>query len=276
MAKDLPYFKFYSSEWNDGDITLEDMKTQGVFINICSYYWSRECRITLDAVERRFKDHKNIITNLRRENLIKTYSEPNGNLTKTYLQIRFLDEQWQGKDRRSTTSRTNGAKGGRPAKPNKPNLTQLIEEESIEENSIEEKRREEESISKDSPSSEINQDETKHVEPLYHEYFEIFQGIKPFNIVPIRSEAISLFREAAQSVPEQQILESAKNYKQHCYHAEQPIDYRKSVKNFLSEKQYKIDWLMQHKINKRGDSPPELWDLWLARNNKYPNFEWST
>ena len=45
MAKDLPYFKFFCSEWNDGDITLEDFKTQGLFINICSYYWSNECEL---------------------------------------------------------------------------------------------------------------------------------------------------------------------------------------------------------------------------------------
>ena len=33
MAKDLPYFKFFCSEWNDGDITLEDFNLQGLFIN---------------------------------------------------------------------------------------------------------------------------------------------------------------------------------------------------------------------------------------------------
>lgn len=126
------------------------------------------------------------------------------------------------------------------------------------------------------PSSEIDMDKIKHVEPLYHHYFKLFEDIKPYNIVPIRSEVISLFKEAAQGVPEVQILEAAANYKMHLKHSEQPVEYRKSVKTFLSEKQYKIDWLMQHKINKRGDSPKELWDLWLARNLKHPTFEWST
>ena len=56
MAKDLPYFKFYSSEWNDGDITLEDYHTQGAFINICSYYWSRECSLEKVKLYKRFRD----------------------------------------------------------------------------------------------------------------------------------------------------------------------------------------------------------------------------
>ena len=47
MAKDLPYFKFFCSEWNDGDITLESYKIQGLFINVCSYYWSNECDLSL-------------------------------------------------------------------------------------------------------------------------------------------------------------------------------------------------------------------------------------
>ena len=129
---------------------------------------------------------------------------------------------------------------------------------------------------KDQINSEVDISKTKHVEPMYHHYFKLFQDIKPYNIVPIRSEVISLFREAAQEVPEVQILEAAANYKLHLNHADQPVDFRKSVKTFLSEKQYKIDWLMQHKINKRGDSPKELFDLWIARNQKYPDFKWST
>ena len=55
MAKDLPYFKFFCSEWSDGDITLEDFETQGLFINICAYYWSNECIVSLDKVNKKFK-----------------------------------------------------------------------------------------------------------------------------------------------------------------------------------------------------------------------------
>ena len=140
----------------------------------------------------------------------------------------------------------------------------------------EDKDKEQEEI-KEGLNSEVDIKGTKKIDSeMYHHYFKLFQDIKPYNQARNHSEVISLFREAAQDVPEVQILEAAANYKQHCYHAEQPVDFRKSVKTFLSEKQYKIDWLMQHKINKRGDSPKELWDLWLARNLKHPTFEWST
>ena len=114
MATKLPYFKFYSSEWNDGDITLLDMDTQGVFINVCSWYWSRECTITMDKLRRKFKAYDSAIEELISENLII-------NLNDGFAKIRFLDNQWSTNDRRSTTSRVNGSKGGRPKKPNKPN-----------------------------------------------------------------------------------------------------------------------------------------------------------
>ena len=64
MAKDLPYFKFFCSEWNDGDITLEDYETQGLFINICSYYWSNECDITFTKLKKKFKGYENLIDEL--------------------------------------------------------------------------------------------------------------------------------------------------------------------------------------------------------------------
>ena len=70
MAKDLPYFKFFCSEWNDGDITLEDYKTQGLFINICSYYWSNECEITFTKLKKKFRGNEDLINELLKSGLI--------------------------------------------------------------------------------------------------------------------------------------------------------------------------------------------------------------
>lgn len=151
MAKTHPYFKFYCSEWNDGDITLEDFETQGVFIGLCSLYWSRECNLTKKTVDKKFKNNlKNILT-LQEEEIIKI-------LGSGLVKISFLDEQWHGKDRRSSTSKTNGSLGGRPKKPNnlnkpnsepnsepngnltKPNIDKRIEEKSIEDKKTKEKK----------------------------------------------------------------------------------------------------------------------------------------
>ena len=45
MAKELPYFRFYPSEWLEGDITLEKLNCQGLFIQVCAYYWKKDCKI---------------------------------------------------------------------------------------------------------------------------------------------------------------------------------------------------------------------------------------
>jgi len=86
MAKELPYFKFFVSEWNDGDITLEDLKTQGLYINICSYYWSNDCEVTLEKLQKKFKTNRKQIENLVKAKIIKLDSEKN-------VLINFLIEQ---------------------------------------------------------------------------------------------------------------------------------------------------------------------------------------
>jgi hypothetical protein len=101
MAKDLPYFKFFCSEWNDGDITLEDMNIQGVFINVCSYYWSNECDLRMTKLRKRFKGFKTEIDTLLKEELIR---EDDG-----FVYVNFLDEQ---KDERLERSKVR-SKGGK-------------------------------------------------------------------------------------------------------------------------------------------------------------------
>jgi len=97
MAKDLPYFKFFCSEWNDGDITLEDYKTQGLFINICSYYWSNECDMTFTKLKKKFRGHEDLIKDLLKAGLIKECVGDN-------VSISFLDEQQEERDVQSKKS----------------------------------------------------------------------------------------------------------------------------------------------------------------------------
>ena len=86
MAKDLPYFKFFVSEWNDGDITLEDFETQGLFINICAYYWSNECEIKLSKTKKKFRNvSEDSFQNLIDSEVIKVEDD--------IITINFLDEQ---------------------------------------------------------------------------------------------------------------------------------------------------------------------------------------
>lgn len=41
MAKELPYFKFEPSEWDNGNIQMCSRESKGLFIDLCSIYWSR-------------------------------------------------------------------------------------------------------------------------------------------------------------------------------------------------------------------------------------------
>lgn len=41
MAKELPYFKFEPNQWENGNIQILSREDKGLFIDICSIYWSR-------------------------------------------------------------------------------------------------------------------------------------------------------------------------------------------------------------------------------------------
>lgn len=93
MAKELPYFKFFCSEWNDGDITLESFHLQGVFINVCSYYWSNECDLKKDKLLKRFRGLEDELSELKKLGIIKEKSN--------HVFINFLDEQWKERLKKS-------------------------------------------------------------------------------------------------------------------------------------------------------------------------------
>lgn len=41
MAKELPYFKFEPSEWENGSIQMCSRELKGLFIDVCAMYWAR-------------------------------------------------------------------------------------------------------------------------------------------------------------------------------------------------------------------------------------------
>lgn len=139
MAKEIPYFKFYIGDWSNGDITLESFELQGVFINVCAYYWSKDCSVSLENVKKKFRSVSDSIDDLIKCNCIKKVGEN--------ISISFLNEQMESKEVQKAINRNNGSKGGRPPKekteekPNRlflqnPNITNI--KKSKEEKSIEE------------------------------------------------------------------------------------------------------------------------------------------
>lgn len=41
MAKELPYYKFEPNEWENGNIQMCTHEEKGIFVDLCSMYWSR-------------------------------------------------------------------------------------------------------------------------------------------------------------------------------------------------------------------------------------------
>lgn len=128
MGKEIPYFKFYINEWINGDITLEDMDIQGVFINICCYYWSKDCNINIVNLNKKFKQNIEQIKYLISIDIIKLIDDK--------ISIQFLDEQFNSKEVQKITNKINGSKGGRPKKitEQKPNGLFLESETKAKEN----------------------------------------------------------------------------------------------------------------------------------------------
>jgi len=87
MSKELPYFRFTVSEWMNDDISLESYKTKGVFIDICAFYWFRDCEVTLPMIYKRFSNAKKIVDYLITTNVIKVNADET-------LCILFLDKQY--------------------------------------------------------------------------------------------------------------------------------------------------------------------------------------
>ena len=138
MSKELPYFKFFPNEWMSGDITLEAMSLQGIFINVCSTYWSKDCNIEIAKLKARYGK---AIATLLENGLIK---EEQG-----FCVISFLDEQWEELSKYHKKNVESGKKGaekrwGSHSDPNSPPIAYREEESKGEkirkDNNIEERK----------------------------------------------------------------------------------------------------------------------------------------
>jgi hypothetical protein len=140
MAKDLPYFKFVISEWNDGDVTLCSLEAQGLFINLCSIYWSQEGKMSLDKSKRRFSGcNASAWEQLINDKVIKVKGDR--------IIINFLDEQFKERGKLSEQNSENASKGWEKRRNNtvemRPHTGGINPASNIEEKREEEKKKEE-------------------------------------------------------------------------------------------------------------------------------------
>jgi len=110
MSKELPYFRFYPSEWLEGNITLENERTQAIFVKICAWYWKKDCRIDLDFINKRLINGKaslkQCLQRLIDSNILKVDDTEN-------VSILFLDEQYNLLTEKRSKLAEAGRKGGK-------------------------------------------------------------------------------------------------------------------------------------------------------------------
>jgi hypothetical protein len=110
MAKELPYFRFTSQEWQNGLISLESYHLKGLFIDICAYYWVQNCKVTSVMLRKKFQC-KIELKQLENAKVFKVTK--NGQ-----VKISFLDEQLKSLSNARKVRQLAGAKGGKQKSSN--------------------------------------------------------------------------------------------------------------------------------------------------------------
>jgi hypothetical protein len=165
MSRHLPYFKFFTGEWLNGNITLEDYETQGLFINVCSYYWHRDCEVTYDQLAKKFRTNNltNLVPDFMQEN------EETGQIT-----IKFLDEQFSEFSTRKKKLSDAGKKGAKIKKEKaliKPPVSHpSTTKEDQEKEEIKTKKKSIQNRRKDFATS-LKEFSDKYSEPMINDFF---------------------------------------------------------------------------------------------------------
>lgn len=112
MAKELPYFRFTAQEWQNGDISLESYQIKGFFIDICAYYWLKDCSVTQAMLKKRFNNDIEFINELIEIDILGL------DINTDYIIISFLDEQFDKLSESRKRRQQAGYKGGKKRSSN--------------------------------------------------------------------------------------------------------------------------------------------------------------
>jgi hypothetical protein len=151
MAKELPYFRFEPSEWDNGNIQICSRESKGLFIDLCSIYWSRlgELPYAL-ALQKLCNGNELALQELKNNDI---FGVLNGQIV-----IDFLDEQLSERGQVSEKRRNSALK-----RWNDANAMQVQSKSNAnrrEENRREEKKKEEKIIT----ASKLATIETREIE----------------------------------------------------------------------------------------------------------------
>lgn len=145
MAKELPYFKFEPNQWENGNIQMFSHEQKGVFIDLCSMYWSRLGELPYKlAVGKICNGNATALDSLYEENIFT--------IEDGFICIDFLNEQLAEFENISKTNSENARLGWEKRKKNttvkrphsKPNAIRGEEskQDKIKENNIDRRKQE--------------------------------------------------------------------------------------------------------------------------------------
>tara|TARA_R110002051_G_scaffold34523_1_gene76834 strand:+ start:208 stop:666 length:459 start_codon:yes stop_codon:yes gene_type:complete len=103
MSKELPFYKFYPTEWLLGKISRETIEIQITFLKVSCWYWQKDCDITYDDII--FYEDEKLVKIVIEKGYIKL-----GKSGK--ISIKFLDEQILEHKKRNKLKKESGRKGG--------------------------------------------------------------------------------------------------------------------------------------------------------------------
>lgn len=106
MAKELPYFRFTAAEWLNDDISLESYELKGLFIDVCAYYWSQDCILTLAKLQKKFSNATVLLKRLIENDIIKHENKHDK------IKIDFLMTQYDLLSEKRKLRQEAGSKGG--------------------------------------------------------------------------------------------------------------------------------------------------------------------
>jgi uncharacterized phage protein (TIGR02220 family) len=89
-----------------GKITLCSLEAQGLFIQICCYYWNSGCRLTEAMLKQRFSNNLPLLDELKKHCIFKTKGREN------QVEISFLNEQFEELREAHEKRQNAGRKGG--------------------------------------------------------------------------------------------------------------------------------------------------------------------
>jgi len=104
MAKELPYFKFEPNQWENGNIQIFSREEKGLFIDLCSMYWSRLGELPLKlALQKLCNGNATALNSLCDEKIIEVIDGS--------IYIKFLSEQLLEFENLSSTNSKNAKEG---------------------------------------------------------------------------------------------------------------------------------------------------------------------